>query len=134
MNSQTNIHVFFKVNSYQFNCFIFLFSFKFSATTFLEMWKRRQSVLAWEWDMVKGDVDEEPRPEFETSVKTFRINPVTREREPYLPVWSRTMRYLATGSMVFFMVYYKNIVITLKEKQAPNPDIFECLNQLSKNV
>ncbi|XP_023316482.1 anoctamin-4 isoform X2 [Trichogramma pretiosum] len=76
----------------------------FWATTFLEMWKRRQQVLAWEWDMTKGEVDEEPRPEFEASVKTFRINPVTREREPYLPVWSRTMRYIATGSIVLFMI------------------------------
>ncbi|XP_058800910.1 anoctamin-4 isoform X2 [Phymastichus coffea] len=76
----------------------------FWATTFLEMWKRRQAVLAWEWDLQHGDGDEEPRPEFETSVKTFRINPVTREREAYLPVWSRTVRYIATGSIVFFMI------------------------------
>ncbi|XP_011495635.1 PREDICTED: anoctamin-4 [Ceratosolen solmsi marchali] len=76
----------------------------FWATTFLEMWKRKQAVLAWEWDLQNGEGDEEPRPEFEASVKTFRINPVTREREPYLPVWSRTMRYVATGSIVFFMI------------------------------
>lgn len=68
------------------------------------MWKRRQAVLAWEWDLQNGENDEEPRPEFEASVKTFRINPVTREREPYLPVWDRTRRYIATGSIVFFMV------------------------------
>ncbi|XP_023244977.1 anoctamin-4 [Copidosoma floridanum] len=76
----------------------------FWATTFLEMWKRKQAVLAWEWDLQNDDGHEEPRPEFETSVKTFRINPVTREREPYLPVWSKTLRYVATGSMVFFMI------------------------------
>ena len=29
--------------------------------------------------------DEDPRPEFETSVKTFRINPVTREKEVFIP-------------------------------------------------
>lgn len=73
------------------------------------MWKRRQAVLAWEWDLQHGEGDEEPRPEFETSVKTFRINPVTREREPYLPVWSRTLRYVATGSIVFFMVFISSI-------------------------
>lgn len=28
--------------------------------------------------------DEDPRPEFETSVKTFRINPVTREKEVFI--------------------------------------------------
>lgn len=75
-----------------------------TATTFLELWKRRQAVIVWEWDLQNADYDEEPRPEFETSVKTFRINPVTREREPYLPAWSKAIRCLATGSIVFFMV------------------------------
>lgn len=74
------------------------------ATTFLELWKRRQAVIIWEWDLQNVESDEEPRPEFETTVKTFRINPVTREREPYLPVWSKALRSCATGSMVFFMV------------------------------
>nr|XP_050845862.1 anoctamin-4 [Vespula vulgaris]XP_050845863.1 anoctamin-4 [Vespula vulgaris]XP_050845864.1 anoctamin-4 [Vespula vulgaris]XP_050845865.1 anoctamin-4 [Vespula vulgaris] len=76
----------------------------FWATTFLELWKRRQAVLVWEWDLQNTEDDEEPRPEFETSVKTFRINPVTREREPYLPAWSKVMRFFATGSLVFFMI------------------------------
>ncbi|XP_039313689.1 anoctamin-4 isoform X4 [Solenopsis invicta] len=75
----------------------------FWATTFLELWKRRQAVLVWEWDLQNADYNEEPRPEFETSVKTFRINPVTKEKEPYLPVWSKFIRNLATGSIVFFM-------------------------------
>lgn len=76
----------------------------FWATTFLELWKRRQAVIVWEWDLQNADYDEEPRPEFEASVKTFRTNPVTKEREPYLPAWSKAIRYLATGSMVFFMI------------------------------
>ncbi|XP_070153480.1 anoctamin-4 isoform X2 [Polyergus mexicanus] len=76
----------------------------FWATTFLELWKRRQAVIVWEWDLQNADYDEEPRPEFEASVKTFRINPVTKEREPYLPAWSKAIRCLATGSMVFFMI------------------------------
>ncbi|XP_066593098.1 anoctamin-4 [Prorops nasuta] len=76
----------------------------FWATTFLELWKRRQAVIVWEWDLQNTDGDEEPRPEFEASVKTFRINPVTREREPYLPASSRAMRYCVTGTMVFFMI------------------------------
>ncbi|XP_012536376.1 anoctamin-4 isoform X2 [Monomorium pharaonis] len=76
----------------------------FWATTFLELWKRRQAVLVWEWDLKNAEYDEEPRPEFETSVKTFRINPVTKEKEPYLPVWSKGIRCLATSSIVFFMI------------------------------
>nr|XP_037875245.1 anoctamin-4 isoform X1 [Bombyx mori]XP_037875246.1 anoctamin-4 isoform X1 [Bombyx mori]XP_037875247.1 anoctamin-4 isoform X1 [Bombyx mori] len=76
----------------------------FWATTFLELWKRKQSVLRWEWDLGGVDYDEDPRPEFETSAKTFRTNPVTREKEPYLPVWQKTMRYIATSSAVLFMI------------------------------
>ncbi|XP_053994929.1 anoctamin-4 [Hylaeus volcanicus] len=76
----------------------------FWATTFLELWKRRQAVIIWEWDLQNVESDEEPRPEFETTVKTFRINPVTREREPYLPIWSKALRLCATGSIVFFMI------------------------------
>ncbi|XP_068622387.1 anoctamin-4-like isoform X2 [Battus philenor] len=76
----------------------------FWATTFLELWKRKQSVLRWEWDLGGVDHDEEPRPEFETSVKTFRTNPVTREKEPFLPGWQKTMRYVATSSAVLFMI------------------------------
>lgn len=75
------------------------------ATTFLELWKRKQSVIIWEWDLQSIDSDEENRPEFEASVKTFRTNPVTREKEPYMPTWSRAIRYVATGSAVLFMVY-----------------------------
>ncbi|KAJ8943897.1 hypothetical protein NQ318_019505, partial [Aromia moschata] len=74
------------------------------ATVFLELWRRKQSVIQWEWDLQGTEQDEEPRPEFETSVKTFRTNPVTRDKEPYLPTWSKAMRLTATGSAVFFML------------------------------
>ncbi|XP_068899674.1 anoctamin-4-like [Tenebrio molitor] len=74
------------------------------ATVFLELWRRKQSVIQWEWDLQGTEQDEEPRPEFETSVKTYRTNPVTREKEPYLPPWSKAGRFLATGSAVFFML------------------------------
>lgn len=78
--------------------------FVFAATVFLELWRRKECVIQWEWDLHNIERDEEPRPEFETSVKTFRTNPVTREKEPYLPSWSRALRFFATGSAVGFMV------------------------------
>lgn len=81
-----------------------LFEFFLLATTFLELWKRKQSVIKWEWDLQNIESDEENRPEFETSVKTFRTNPVTREKEPYMPTWTRAVRYIGTGSAVLFMV------------------------------
>lgn len=76
----------------------------FWATMFLELWKRKQSVLCWEWDLQSIESDEENRPEFEASVKTFRTNPVTREKEPYMPTWSRAVRFVASGSTVLFMI------------------------------
>ena len=61
-------------------------------------------MIVWEWDLHNIENDEEPRPEFETSVKTFRTNPVTREKEPYMPYWHKAVRYFATGSAVLFMI------------------------------
>ncbi|KAH1018122.1 hypothetical protein HUJ05_005938 [Dendroctonus ponderosae] len=40
----------------------------------------------------------------EEHVKTFRTNPVTREKEPYLPTSQKVFRMVITGSAVFFMV------------------------------
>ncbi|XP_019876334.2 anoctamin-4-like isoform X1 [Aethina tumida] len=74
------------------------------ATVYLELWRRKQNVIQWEWDLQDTEMDEEPRPEFETSVKTFRTNPVTREKEPFLPTWTKTVRFAATGSSVFLML------------------------------
>ncbi|EDV97903.1 GH17132 [Drosophila grimshawi] len=76
----------------------------FWATTFLELWKRKQSVLVWEWDLHNVELDEENRPEFETNATTFRMNPVTREKEPYMSTWSRAIRFVITGSAVLFMI------------------------------
>ncbi|VVC99640.1 unnamed protein product [Leptidea sinapis] len=83
------------------------FLYGLATTTFLELWKRKQFVLRWEWDLGGVDQDEDPRPEFEASVKTYRTNPVTREKEPFLPPWQKTMRYVATSSAVLFMIYGK---------------------------
>lgn len=61
-------------------------------------------MLVWEWDLHNVDMDEENRPEFETNATTFRMNPVTREKEPYMSTWSRAIRFVITGSAVLFMV------------------------------
>jgi hypothetical protein len=39
---------------------------------FLELWKRRQSVIAWEWDLRDFEDFQHTRPEFESKVKTTR--------------------------------------------------------------
>lgn len=86
-------------------CVFFCF-WKFSslATTFLEMWKRKQAIIVWEWDLQNIEEDEENRPEFETTAKNFRTNPVTKEREPYIPTWTKIYRYFVTASVVTLMV------------------------------
>ena len=43
------------------------------ATTYLEMWKRRQAILKWEWDLSDNEDVEEIRPEFESNVKSRRF-------------------------------------------------------------
>lgn len=35
---------------------------------FLEFWKRRQAVIAWEWDLANYEDEEDARPEFEVKV------------------------------------------------------------------
>ena len=80
------------------------FIFKFAATSFIEFWKRRQAVIAWEWDLTNFEDEEQTRPEYETNVKTTRINPVTRKHEPYLSPWDKAARVLFTNSFVFVMV------------------------------
>ena len=90
------------------------------ATVFMEMWKRRQSVLVWEWDLEMDEQEEQTRPEFEVSnpglkltknsflpqanVKTTRINPVTKHPEPFLSGWNKAGRLIFTSSFVVFLV------------------------------
>ena len=37
------------------------------ATMFMELWKRRQAVMVWEWDLEMDDQEEQTRPEFEAT-------------------------------------------------------------------
>jgi hypothetical protein len=39
---------------------------------FLELWKRKQSVISWEWDLRDFEEFQHTRPEFEAKVKTTR--------------------------------------------------------------
>lgn len=77
----------------------------------MELWKRKQSVLIWEWDLGNLEEDEENRPEFEASAKNFRTNPVTKEKEAYVPTWTRVFRYCVTAGVVLFMVNIIRIIL-----------------------
>lgn len=76
----------------------------FWATSFLELWKRKQSVVTWEWDLQDLENDEENRPEFDSAAKNFRTNPVTKEKEAYTPTSTKAVRYMISGSAVLFMI------------------------------
>ncbi|KAK8378725.1 hypothetical protein O3P69_009442 [Scylla paramamosain] len=82
----------------------FSIAMSFWATMFLELWKRKQAVIQWQWDLENYEEEEELRPEFEEKVTTTRINPVTNKPEPYLPLWSQITRLVATHSIVIMML------------------------------
>ena len=43
-----------------------------SAVIFMELWKRKQKVVAWEWDLESFEEEEQAMPQFEAKVKTTR--------------------------------------------------------------
>ena len=72
---------------------------------FLEVWKRKQAKLAYEWDMMHFEEDlEPPRPAFIASVKETRPNPVTGKDEPYIPRSVRYRRYFCACTAIFMML------------------------------
>ncbi|KAF2357771.1 Anoctamin [Trinorchestia longiramus] len=83
---------------------VFSIAMSFWATMFLELWKRQQAVIQWQWDMEHYEEEEEVRPEFQARVKTTRVNPVTKKTEPYIPFYSKVSRYVAVNSIVLLMV------------------------------
>jgi hypothetical protein len=101
-----------------------LTTFPFTATLFLEFWKRKQAELQYDWDVAEYDLEEHVRPEFEARCKKRRLNPVTQMMEPFLPVYSRIPRWLTSFTVVLFMIscvicavfgviMYRVVVITL---------------------
>ena len=54
----------------------------------------------------------------------------------FLPIEERIIEFELFCLYVIIYMYFTLFLYlyTLKEKQTPNPDIFRCLNQLSKNV
>ncbi|XP_077372214.1 anoctamin-5 [Festucalex cinctus] len=73
-------------------------------TLFLELWKRRQARLAYEWDLVDFEEEQQRlqiRPEYENKCTSRKLNPVTQEVEPYLPITTgRCARMCLSGATV----------------------------------
>lgn len=54
----------------------------FWSTVFLEVWKRKQITLSYDWDMLEYKEDvQPPRPAFVAKVKRVRPNPITGKFE-----------------------------------------------------
>ncbi|XP_032221070.1 anoctamin-3 isoform X2 [Nematostella vectensis] len=75
------------------------------ATVFLEFWKRRQAVLAYEWHMMHyEDQEEQPRPEFIVTVTTLKKDKVTGKMVPHVPKLQQYRKLAGVVSLVAFMI------------------------------
>ncbi|XP_068195363.1 anoctamin-5b isoform X1 [Antennarius striatus] len=76
-------------------------------TLFLEFWKRRQARLEYEWDLVDFEEAQQQlqiRPEFEIRCTNRRLNKITQEMEPYLPITSKCARFCLSATTVLFWI------------------------------
>lgn len=75
------------------------------ASFFQEFWKRKQHELEYDWDCADFESEEETlRPEFEAAISNRRTHPVTKREEPFVPSYSKCIRYGTTlGIIVFFL-------------------------------
>ncbi|XP_068163555.1 anoctamin-4-like isoform X1 [Antennarius striatus] len=76
------------------------------ATLFLEFWKRRRAVLAYDWDLIDWEEEEdEIRPQFEAKYsKKERMNPISGKPEPYQAFTDKYSRLIVSSSGIFFMI------------------------------
>nr|XP_022287595.1 anoctamin-4-like isoform X1 [Crassostrea virginica] len=75
------------------------------ATFFHEFWKRKQAEIDYEWDVADFEEGEETvRPEYEATVNRRRTNPVTRKEEPFVPLFSKCIRYFTSFSVLLLFL------------------------------
>ncbi|CAH3105191.1 unnamed protein product [Pocillopora meandrina] len=75
------------------------------ATMFLEFWKRRQAEIAYEWDLLGyEDEEEQPRPEYEAVAMETRLNPITKVEEPFISLGRKVPRFICSFSFIIFML------------------------------
>ncbi|OBS69874.1 hypothetical protein A6R68_01585, partial [Neotoma lepida] len=75
-------------------------------TVFLEFWKRRRAVIAYDWDLIDWEEEEEEiRPQFEAKYsKKERMNPISGKPEPYQAFTDKCSRLIVSASGIFFMI------------------------------
>ncbi|KAM8860711.1 anoctamin-5 isoform 1-T1 [Synchiropus picturatus] len=101
-NSSWQSHLFDNVGTVFFAIFMGIW-----VTLFLEFWKRRQARLEYEWDLVDFEEEQQQlqlRPEYETKCTNRKLNRITQEMEPYLPITSKCARTCLSGATVLFWI------------------------------
>lgn len=80
------------------------------AVFFLEFWKRKEITLAYQWDCLGYESEEErPRPTFAALAPEMRDNPVTRISEPHFPDERRKPRLFSGIFIIITMVCIKTL-------------------------
>ncbi|XP_061532020.1 anoctamin-5 isoform X2 [Phycodurus eques] len=102
-NASWQAHLFDNVGTLFFAIFMGIW-----VTLFLELWKRRQARLAYEWDLVDFEEEQQRlqiRPEYENKCTSRKLNPITQEVEPYLPITTvRCARICLSGATVLLWI------------------------------
>ncbi|XP_070686342.1 anoctamin-5 isoform X2 [Pempheris klunzingeri] len=101
-NSSWQSHLFDNVGTVFFAIFMGIW-----VTLFLEFWKRRQARLEYDWDLVDFEEEQQQlqlRPEYETKCSNRKLNRITQEMEPYLPITSKCARTCLSGATVLFWI------------------------------
>ncbi|XP_008287924.1 anoctamin-5 isoform X2 [Stegastes partitus] len=101
-NSSWQSHLFDNVATVFFAIFMGIW-----VTLFLEFWKRRQARLEYEWDLVDFEEEQQQlqlRPEYETKCTSRKMNRITQEMEPYLPITSKCARTCLSGATVLLWI------------------------------
>ncbi len=73
-----------------------------AAAVFVEMWKRQQTRLAYEWGQDNFEAHELIRPSFQADTK--RISPVDGRVEKIEPFWSRFQRSFLSNSVILTLI------------------------------
>ncbi|KAM6926308.1 anoctamin-5 isoform 4-T4 [Lycodopsis pacificus] len=101
-NSSWQSHLFDNVGTVFFAIFMGIW-----VTLFLEFWKRRQARLEYEWDLVDFEEEQQQlqlRPEYESKCTNRKLNRITQEMEPYLPITSKCARSCLSGATVLLWI------------------------------
>jgi len=79
------------------------------ATAYLEFWKRKNSYLAWWWDVLDFEREETTRPEWYST--KLRISPITGKEERHYPDRVRYTKMTASAICIIIAVIFVLLAI-----------------------